>query len=51
MPKENNEFVPQEVAQSTGTTLNEADVSSSNPSPPSCVDMSKKKEFNHIINT
>jgi hypothetical protein len=37
----------QEVAQSTGTTPNEAEVISSNPSFPSCADMSKKiKTFN-----
>jgi hypothetical protein len=32
---------PQEVAQSAGTTPHEAEVISSNPPPPSCVDMSK----------
>jgi hypothetical protein len=35
----------QEVAQSAGTTPNEAEVTSSNPLLPSCVDMSKKKKI------
>ena len=34
----------QEVTQSAGTTPNEAEVSSSNPPPLSCVNMSKKKK-------
>jgi hypothetical protein len=34
----------QEVAQSAGTTPNEAEVISSNSPPPSCADMSKKKK-------
>jgi hypothetical protein len=34
----------QEVVQLARTTSNEAEVSSSNLSPPSCVDMSKKKK-------
>jgi hypothetical protein len=40
---------PQEVAQSAGTTPNEAEVISSNPSPSSCVDMSKKKKKKKIL--
>jgi hypothetical protein len=40
--KKNNS--PQKVIQSVRTTPNEAEVSSSNPSPPSCVDMSKEKK-------
>jgi hypothetical protein len=35
---------PQEVAQSAGITPNEVEVISSNPHPPSYVDMSKKKK-------
>jgi hypothetical protein len=34
----------QEVVQSVGTMLNEAKVTSLNPPPPSCADMSKKKK-------
>ena len=37
-------YTLKEVAQLTGTTPNEADVTSSNSPPPSCVDMSKKKK-------
>jgi hypothetical protein len=33
----------QEVVQSAGITPNDAEVTSSNPLPPSCVDMSKKE--------
>jgi hypothetical protein len=33
---------PQEVVQSAGITLNKVEVTSSNPPPPSCVDISKK---------
>jgi hypothetical protein len=36
----------QKVDQSTGTTLNEAEVISSNPPSPSYVDMQKKKKKN-----
>jgi hypothetical protein len=36
---------PQEVAQSAGTTPHEAEVTSSNLPPPSCVDMSKNKKI------
>jgi hypothetical protein len=35
---------PQELAQSAGTTPNEAEVNSSNLHPPSCADMSKRKK-------
>jgi hypothetical protein len=38
----------QKVPQSARTTLNEADVTSSNSLSPSCVDMSKKKKSNHV---
>jgi hypothetical protein len=43
---------PQEVAQSAGTTPNKAEVTSSNPPSPFCVDMSKKKKsMNFLIST
>jgi hypothetical protein len=42
-------YCPQEVGQSVGTTPNEAEVSSSNPSPPSCVNMSKKKKNSELL--
>jgi hypothetical protein len=35
---------PQELAQSDKTTLNEMEVTSSNPPSPSCADMPKKKK-------
>jgi hypothetical protein len=39
----------QEVAQSVGTTPHEAEVTSSNLLPSSCVDMSKKKRTSSMI--
>jgi hypothetical protein len=35
---------PQELAQSDKTTLNEMEITSSNPPSPSCADMPKKKK-------
>jgi hypothetical protein len=37
-------YPSQEIAQSVGTMPHEAEVTSSNPPSPSCVDMSKKKK-------
>jgi hypothetical protein len=34
----------QEIVQSAGTTPNKAKITNSNPSSPSCVDMSKNKK-------
>jgi hypothetical protein len=36
--------VPQKVVQSVRIMLNETEITNSNPSHPSCVDMSKKKK-------
>jgi len=41
-------YPSQEIAQSVGTMPHEAEVTSSNPPSPSCVDMSKKKNLSYL---